>query len=207
MDEWISKKELLELTNISYGQLYRWKRKNIIPEEWFVKRSVPSGQETFFPREKILERIDAIINMKDEASLDELANMFSSKVEQVTLDLAKLSKSRLLSEESVLLYKQAVGSSEIKVIEDIIGVKLFKDLVLSSQITLEEGKLLDGFIKQNFAKLNGEKARVLLIRHMGMPLVLGIQDREQLLLDTHYKVICERNLYEEVSTIKFQMMT
>ncbi len=29
----ISKRELLELTGISYGQLYRWKRKNLIPEE------------------------------------------------------------------------------------------------------------------------------------------------------------------------------
>lgn len=27
----ISKKELLEKTGISYGQLYRWKRKNIYP--------------------------------------------------------------------------------------------------------------------------------------------------------------------------------
>ena len=50
----ISKKDLLELTGISYGQLYRWKRKKIIPEEWFIKKSVSTGQETFFPMEKIL---------------------------------------------------------------------------------------------------------------------------------------------------------
>ena len=34
MDETlISKKELLDLTGISYGQLYRWKRKGLIPED------------------------------------------------------------------------------------------------------------------------------------------------------------------------------
>ncbi|OMK27222.1 hypothetical protein BER30_003137 [Clostridioides difficile] len=38
MEELISKKDLLSKTNISYGQLYRWKRKNIIPEEWFIKK-------------------------------------------------------------------------------------------------------------------------------------------------------------------------
>lgn len=48
--ELISKKELLPLTNISYGQLYRWKRKNLIPEDWFIKKSVSTGQETFFPK-------------------------------------------------------------------------------------------------------------------------------------------------------------
>ncbi len=50
--ELISKKELLELTGISYGQLYRWKRKNLIPEDWFIRKSTFTGQETFFSEEK-----------------------------------------------------------------------------------------------------------------------------------------------------------
>ncbi|MDU5544250.1 MAG: DUF4004 family protein, partial [Clostridium perfringens] len=77
-EELISKKDLLVLMNISYGQLYRWKRKNLIPEEWFIKKSVSTGQETFFPKEKIIARINNIIELKDEASLDELAERFSN---------------------------------------------------------------------------------------------------------------------------------
>jgi len=69
----ISKKEVLEKMGISYGQLYRWKRKGLIPEVWFVRRSTFTGQETFFPRDKILERITRIKDMKDEHSLDDLA--------------------------------------------------------------------------------------------------------------------------------------
>ncbi|MGP1909452.1 DUF4004 family protein [Metabacillus sp. JX24] len=83
--EVISKKELLDETGISYGQLYRWKRKNIIPEEWFIKKSSFTGQETFFPKEKILERVEAIKGMKDEYSLDELSAFFSPKPAEVTL--------------------------------------------------------------------------------------------------------------------------
>jgi len=71
MDE-ISKKELLAQTGISYGQLYRWKREGLIPEEWFVKRSAFTGQETFFPKERILERVGVILEMKDEQSLEEI---------------------------------------------------------------------------------------------------------------------------------------
>ena len=67
-DELISKKELLALTKISYGQLYRWKRMNIIPESWFIKKSMPTGQETFFKKDKILERIETILSMKDDIS-------------------------------------------------------------------------------------------------------------------------------------------
>ena len=71
MDE-ISKKDLLAETGISYGQLYRWKREGLIPEEWFVKRAAFTGQETYFPRERVLERVGLILEMKDDMSLDEI---------------------------------------------------------------------------------------------------------------------------------------
>ena len=73
----ISKKDLLKETGISYGQLYRWKREGLIPEEWFVKRSAYTGQETFFPRDKILPRIKAILELKEQYSLEEMARMFT----------------------------------------------------------------------------------------------------------------------------------
>jgi hypothetical protein len=41
-DELISKKEPLELTGISYGQLYRLKRKNLVSE---IRNSVFAGLE------------------------------------------------------------------------------------------------------------------------------------------------------------------
>lgn len=73
MEEWMTKKELLQETGITYGQLYRWKRKGLIPEAWFVRRSTFTGQETFFPREAMLERIRWIQGMKPDVPLDDLA--------------------------------------------------------------------------------------------------------------------------------------
>ena len=73
----ISKKELLAVTGISYGQLYRWKRERLIPEEWFIKQSAYTGQETFFPRQQILSRVQTILDAKDKYSLEELANLLS----------------------------------------------------------------------------------------------------------------------------------
>ena len=68
---YISKKELLELYGISYGALYRWKRMGLIPEDWFIRRSTSTGQETFFRREQIIPRMELIQARK--ASLEELA--------------------------------------------------------------------------------------------------------------------------------------
>lgn len=79
-EELIPKKEVLRLTGISYGQLYRWKRLGLIPEAWFIRRSTFTGQETFFPKEKILKRIEDILRLKDEYPLEELVRILSPEV-------------------------------------------------------------------------------------------------------------------------------
>lgn len=76
MDNWISKRELLEATGISYGQLYRWKREKLIPDSWFVKRSAFTGQETYLPR-RAIERIRFILENKDRYSLTQLLSQLS----------------------------------------------------------------------------------------------------------------------------------
>lgn len=88
-DALISKKELLEKYNISYGALYRWKRKGLIPDEWFIKKSTVTGQETFFPEKLVCERVELIISKKEDVLLDELAKELSgeeSKNEFIVLD-------------------------------------------------------------------------------------------------------------------------
>src|SRR5688500_4794565 len=84
----ISKKELLQRTGISYGQLYRWKRKGLIPEDWFIRKSTFTGQETFFPRERIVARVAKIQSMQSEdLSLDDIADVFSPDLAQVSLSV------------------------------------------------------------------------------------------------------------------------
>ena len=77
----ISKKLLLEKYSISYGALYRWKRKGLIPEDWFIKKSTTTGQETFFPKDLITERVELILEKKEDVLLDELAEKISGEEE------------------------------------------------------------------------------------------------------------------------------
>ncbi len=76
MEDYISKRELLEATGISYGQLYRWKREKLLPDSWFVKRSSFTGQETFLPR-RAVERIRFILEHKDRYTLTQLVATLS----------------------------------------------------------------------------------------------------------------------------------
>jgi predicted site-specific integrase-resolvase len=79
--ELLSKKELLERYGISYGALYRWKRKGLIPEDWFIKKSTVTGQETFFPTLLICKRVEMILGQKDDLSLDELAGQINQNAQ------------------------------------------------------------------------------------------------------------------------------
>lgn len=123
--ELISKKELLELYGISYGALYRWKRKGLIPEEWFIKKSTVTGQETFFPRKLICERMELIQKQKDETSLEELSKQFSSESKKnatIILDTVFGRKSFYLSDVKSIILDDGEGKQK-DITNEILGGK------------------------------------------------------------------------------------
>lgn len=128
----ISKKELLERYHISYGALYRWKRKGLIPDEWFLKKATATGQETFFPEKLVCERIERIQSMKEDVLLDELAKQFSGeekKNEFLVLQTEFGEKSfRMCDVKSITLTDKNGKETDItkeiqKILEEIYGGK------------------------------------------------------------------------------------
>ena len=83
-DALISKKELLVRYKISYGALYRWKRKGLIPEEWFITKSTATGQETYFPAYLVCQRVELIIDQKEDVLLDDLASKLNEEEKRNT---------------------------------------------------------------------------------------------------------------------------
>ncbi len=122
----ISKKDLLKETGISYGQLYRWKRENLIPEEWFIKQSSYTGQETFFPREKIFNRIKAIQELKDKYSLEELSKILSPEISQRSFTLEDLNIIDEIDTNLVSIFSDIFEKSSFSFIETIIIIAFSK---------------------------------------------------------------------------------
>lgn len=111
-EELLSKKELLILTGISYGQLYRWKRQNLIPESWFIKQASFTGQETFFPKEKILKRVSTIVNLKDQYSLEELAALLSPESASKAFTSADLLKVSWLNQMVIGIFERILQKNQ-----------------------------------------------------------------------------------------------
>ncbi len=115
----ISKKDLLKQMNISYGQLYRWKREGLIPDEWFNKQAVSTGQETYFKKDLIIPRIEKILELKDKYQLYELVKILEPRLDDRLFTLQEVVliddiDPILLKRYSLL--KKAFSISEVAVI-------------------------------------------------------------------------------------------
>ena len=136
----ISKKELLAETGISYGQLYRWKREHLIPEEWFIKQSSFTGQETFFPKEQMLERIRSIQELKDKYSLEELAKLLSPEMNEDGFRIKDLVFMEEIDGKILAAFQNLLGKDTVSYMEVLIMVALSR---IFKEIALEPNQIAD----------------------------------------------------------------
>ncbi|MGO4530786.1 YhbD family protein [Paenibacillus sp. 2TAF8] len=204
-DDLISKKELLDLTGISYGQLYRWKRKNLIPEEWFIRKSSFTGQETFFPKQQILQRIDKIIHMKDGLSLDELADVFSPTLGEVEMSDQQLLDRNIVSLASLDLLNEAGRQQALYGLEQIMMLYVLEKLLLSGDITQQEGLLLIDVMSEHYYRFRDRASELLLIRKMGVPTFMVVNSGAELYFDHGVKVVLRIPLATFMEELKIKL--
>jgi len=205
-EELISKKELLDIAGISYGQLYRWKRKDLIPEEWFIRKSTFTGQETFFPKEKILERIDKIQTMKENLSLDELADMFSPNVTELHLTNDELVKRNIVSSAVLDLYlKTEMGGQHFE-FSRILEVFVLEKLLQSGEINLDEGKMLLQVLKDNRGLIKQKNGELVLTRKLGVSSCLLLINAEDVKFEQGTKIVVQLSLVKCMEEIKANLL-
>lgn len=205
-DELISKKELLALTKISYGQLYRWKRMNIIPESWFIKKSMPTGQETFFKKDKILERIETILSMKDDISLDEIANLFNKDEAQQTIHLSDLQEKEAVNKTVLDMFCSIYPNKQVLGKKELIMINLIEKYLVNSVITLDELKNLTTMIDTHYTTLYNSDGKLILYRKLGVAIIIGCKTDDSLLIDPQAIKIVEINLQKEASEISRKLL-
>jgi hypothetical protein len=204
-NELISKKDLLDLTRISYGQLYRWKRKNLIPEDWFIRKSTFTGQETFFPKEKILDRIEKIQTMKENLSLDELADMFSPAAGQFKLSVEELLKRNIVSKPVLDFYFSETKSITDFVFENLLHLFILENLLQSGEINLDEGRMLLQVLNDH--KDDARQSSVLIfIRKLGISSCLILSNTETIFFEKGTKVVVRILLSECTEELKTKLI-
>jgi hypothetical protein len=163
----ISKKELLEAAGISYGQLYRWKRKGLIPEDWFIRRSTFTGQETFFPRDKVLERVNRIMNMKEDVSLDDLADVFSPQTGDLCLDAGQVIARGIADSAVTALYGELYGIGDYP-FEEMVYLSIFDELFSGGGISRDEAVAAIKTVKKKAGEFKDGFCELYAVRKLGL---------------------------------------
>ena len=200
--ELISKKELLQLTGISYGQLYRWKRKNLIPEEWFTKKSTYTGQETFFPKDRILDRIEKIKNMKGDISLDELADMLSPNLMETVLERKKLIERNIVSKSTLDFYTHERGEVERFAFDKMLYLYILDKMFESGVINFEEGKIILNLLDEQFPKFKGKGGELVFLRKLGISSCCLVSSFCDIYFEDSLKIIERLNLSDLIEELK-----
>lgn len=205
-EELISKKELLELTGISYGQLYRWKRKGLIPEDWFVRKSSYTGQETFFPRGKVLYRIEKIKNMKDDISLDDLADVFSPSLDETSLQSDEVAQRSIVSLDTLKIYMDFRGNDDPLDFNDILSAYIVDKLIVSGDIGLEEGRMLLEVIQESRITFGLEPAEIFLMRKLGVFSCFAVSPPSKICVGKGSKLIAAINTTTVIEELKCKLI-
>lgn len=202
----ISKRELLEAAGISYGQLYRWKRKGLIPEDWFLRKSTFTGQETFFPRDKVLARIEKIKSMKDEdASLDEIAEVVAPDLGEVSLTVAEVHERRLVSDEALALFSERHPHAHPLAFGELVSLSVLDRLLKSGNVTETEGKIVLDALETHYPAFDGRDADLLVVRRMGLSTALLVSASAEVRFDSSARVIERINLGECAEGLRLKM--
>ncbi|MDR3687636.1 MAG: YhbD family protein [Coriobacteriia bacterium] len=202
--ETISKKELLQVAGISYGQLYRWKRKGLIPEDWFQRKSTFTGQETFFPREKVLARIEKIKSMQDEdASLDEIADAVSPNLGEISMTIAEIRERGLVSPEAAELFAQGVSDAEAPLVfGEVVSLAALDTLLKTGDVSLDEGRVVLDALQENYPAFEGKPADLLFVRRMGLSTAMLITSDAEVRFDRAARIVARVNLSESAEALR-----
>ena len=199
----ITKKDLLNETGISYGQLYRWKREGLIPEEWFIKQPSFTGQETVFPRKQILNRIKAIQELKDKYSLEELAKILSPEVAERYFTTEDLKVIEEIKDNLIPAFVQGFQKSNFLFVEVLIMIALSEfmdhsDISRGQLIEIVEG------LKDYLPKMKSTGYILILFDRAKDYYATIYEEQAQVYIDRRLSIVKEIHLNELSNQLKLK---
>ncbi len=205
-EELISKKQLLRAAQISYGTLYRWKRMNLIPESWFIHRATETGQATFFPRTKVLTRIDRIKSLKNELTVEQMQELFSANVESFKIPLGDFKSLNLVSKLAVTAFESVFNGKNMLEFNDVFSMYVVDHLMKLNGFYLEDAKQVLRLLCKYLSVEASKDYQLLLLRKMGVPMTVLVHGDEEILLEDNTEIIACANLVEFEEALKDQLI-
>lgn len=165
-----------------------------------------TGQETFFPKEKILERIDKIQTMKEDLSLDELANMFSPSVTEICLSKEDMLRKGIASESVIQFFIEQTNKAVEFQFVDILYLYILEELLQSGEISLEEGKMVLQVLHEHYEKMKQKNSELVVIRKLGISTCFLVSNVDDLFFEKGTKVVVRITIMNYTEALKTKLL-
>lgn len=198
----ISKKDLLLETGISYGQLYRWKRKGLIPEDWFVRRSTFSGTETFFPRDRMLARVAKILELKDDdVSLARIADAVAPDLGELALTPADALAQGLVTQAALDALGEIHEAGTPLRLGHLLAARIHDALLARGDASIDEGKIVVRVLEEGYRQFEGTQCDLLFLRKSGIATALLVSSSATVVLEGGAKLVAREHAQDHIDEI------
>ena len=206
-EELISKKELLELTGISYGQLYRWKRKGLIPEDWFIRKSTYTGQETFFSAQPDADPRRAHTEYEGETRRSTTWPTYfrRSRGHPRPPTADDLMARGIVSADVMRLFMDGRDNSPLR-FDDALHAYLFGQVLVSGELSLDEARLMLDTLRTAAIKFGAAPAKVLLTRKLGVFACVALSATGEVCPDRDTRLVRAFNLKAAAEELKLKLV-
>lgn len=202
----ISKQDLLRVTHISYGTLYRWKRLGLIPESWFIHKATDIGQATYLPREKVITRIERIKELKSELTVEQMQELFSANVKSFKIPLKDFVELNIVSKLAVTAFTSIFPTKDHLDFNDVFSMYVVDHLMKLQGFYLEDAKQVLRLLCKYLSRETSKDYQLILLRKMGVPMTVLVKGDEDILLEDSTEIIACANLTEFESALKNRLI-
>lgn len=179
--------------------------KNLIPEEWFIRKSTFTGQETFFPREDILKRISIIQKMKENLSLDEMREMLSPKMKDVSMTADELLTKGLISKPALHVFSEG-GADTVFSSRDLLSLYVLEGLLQSGNVSLEEAKMAAEVLRKYDTAEIKKQTELIILRKLGVTTCFIAAAADSILFESSVKIVERVDLANASEELKAKYM-
>ena len=179
---------------------------NLIPECWFIHKATATGQETFFPKDKIFARIQRIKELKRELTVDQMRELFSANVKSFKIPFNDFVGLELVSKLAVTAFASVFPEKKMLDFDDVFGMYVVDHLMKLSGIYLEDAKQVLRLLCKYLSVEASKEYQLLLLRKLGVPMTVLVKGEEDILLEDNTEVIACANLVEFEEALKDQLI-
>ena len=120
--------------------------------------------------------------MKEDLSLDELANMFSPSVREILLTKEEILRKGIASEPVLQFFIEQTNKTAEFQFVDILYVYMLEELLQSGEISLEEGKMVLQVLRENYEAMKHKTCDLIIVRKLGISTCLLVSNVDDLIL-------------------------